>query len=142
MSEIGQLERETQNRVIELFREQLGYDYLGNWIDRKNTRNVEEKWLRPFLQSRGYDEALIARALFEFQKTATDQSQSLYDINRAVYEKLRYGVKVRVEVGENTKSSASSRCIASETGNDSFRFKASAATAKGRKEKANALTKT
>jgi hypothetical protein len=29
-----------------------------------------------------------------------------------------------------------------ETGNDSFRFKASAATTKGRMEKANALTRT
>jgi hypothetical protein len=34
------------------------------------------------------------------------------------------------------------RCHILETGNDSFRFKASTATAKGRKEKANALTKT
>lgn len=33
-------------------------------------------------------------------------------------------------------------CHILETGNDSFRLKASAATAKGRKEKANALTKT
>ena len=33
-------------------------------------------------------------------------------------------------------------CHILETGNDSFRFKASTATAKGRKEKANALTKT
>ncbi|NMD06503.1 MAG: ATP-binding protein [Phyllobacteriaceae bacterium] len=33
-------------------------------------------------------------------------------------------------------------CHILETGNDSFRFKASAATVKGRKEKANALTKT
>ena len=104
MSEIGQLERETQNRVIKLFREQLGYDYLGNWIDRDNTRNIEETWLRPFLKSRGYDEALIDRALFEFQKVASDQSRSLYDVNRAVYELLRYGVKVKAEVGENTKN--------------------------------------
>jgi hypothetical protein len=33
-------------------------------------------------------------------------------------------------------------CHILETGNDSFRFKASAATAKGRKEKTNALTNT
>jgi len=33
-------------------------------------------------------------------------------------------------------------CHILETGNDSFRFKASTATAKRRKEKANALTKT
>jgi hypothetical protein len=33
-------------------------------------------------------------------------------------------------------------CHIIETGNDSFRFKASTATTKGRKEKADALTKT
>jgi hypothetical protein len=33
-------------------------------------------------------------------------------------------------------------CHILETGNDSFRFKVGDATAKGRKEKANALTKT
>ena len=34
MSTIGQIEKRTQNRVVALFRDRLGYDYLGNWIDR------------------------------------------------------------------------------------------------------------
>jgi type I restriction enzyme R subunit len=34
MTDIGQKERATQNRVIKLFRERLGYDYLGNWEDK------------------------------------------------------------------------------------------------------------
>ena len=35
---------------------------------------------------------------------ATDQSRSLYDINRSVYDLLRYGVKVKADVGEQTQT--------------------------------------
>jgi type I restriction enzyme R subunit len=90
--------------VVALFRDQLGYDYLGNWIDREGNRNIEEAWLRPFLEACGHDEALINRALFDLQKAATDQSRSLYDVNRSVYDLLRYGVKVKAEVGEQTQT--------------------------------------
>ncbi len=31
MSTIGQIEKKTQRRVVKLFRETLGYDYLGDW---------------------------------------------------------------------------------------------------------------
>jgi len=44
VSAIGQPERVTQNRVIKLFREVLGYDYLGDWSERSNS-NVEEALL-------------------------------------------------------------------------------------------------
>ena len=99
---VGQIEKKTQARVVALFRETLGYDYLGNWIDRDNNCNIEENFLRPFLKTQGYDDALIARALFELNKAATDQSRSLYDVNRSVHDLLRYGVKVKPEIGENT----------------------------------------
>jgi type I restriction enzyme R subunit len=36
MSNIGDIERTTQNRVIKLFQEKLGFRYLGNFEDRQN----------------------------------------------------------------------------------------------------------
>lgn len=104
MSTVGQVEKKTQARIVELFRDQLGYAYLGNWLERKGNRNIEEDLLRSYLKGRGYDDALITRALFEIQKVSTDQSRSLYDVNRSVYDLLRYGVKVKAEIGENTQT--------------------------------------
>ena len=63
MSSVGQRERQTQARVIRLFHQELGYDYLGNWIDRENNRNIEEALLRDWLKRRGYADSLITRAL-------------------------------------------------------------------------------
>jgi type I restriction enzyme R subunit len=40
MNNIGKLERETQNRVIQLFQKELGYEYLGNWEERDHNSNV------------------------------------------------------------------------------------------------------
>src|SRR5574340_399192 len=105
MPSVGQIEKRTQRRVVKLFREQLGYDYLGDWTDRASTRNIEEQYLRPFLRDRqGYDDALISRALYLLEKTASDQSKSLYARNKALYELLRYGLKVKAEVGDNTQT--------------------------------------
>jgi type I restriction enzyme R subunit len=56
------------------------------------------------LIDQGNDDALVTRAIFELGKVAGDQSRSLYDINHSVYELLRYGVKVRPEIGENTQN--------------------------------------
>jgi type I restriction enzyme, R subunit len=55
MSPVGDNERITQNRVISLLtnKDQLGFEYLGNWHDRENNSNVEESYLRKYLQSRG-----------------------------------------------------------------------------------------
>jgi len=100
MSTVGQIERATQNRVVKLFRDTIGYDYLGDWHDRPNNRNIEEDYLRAWLNGQ-YDEALITRAIAELQRVAGDQSRIAYDVNRSVYERLRYGVKVSTGVGEN-----------------------------------------
>ena len=104
MSTVGQIERATQNRVVKLLREQLGYTYLGNWEVRQDNSNIEERYLRPFLKRQGYSDALISKALYELHKVAGDQTRSLYDINKAVYGLLRYGVQVKPDVGENTET--------------------------------------
>ena len=104
LNAVGQIERKTQNRVVKLFREKLGYEYLGNWIDRKDNRNVEAGLLRAFLKKQGHDDDLISRTLYLLEKEAGDQSKSLYDRNKAVYGLLRYGVKAKSEVGENNQT--------------------------------------
>ena len=104
MSNVGQIEKVTQARVVKLFCDKLGYDYLGNWTDRAGNRNIEADRLRAFLNRQSYDEALISRAIHLVDKAASDTSKSPFDRNKAVYELLRYGVKVRPEVGENTQT--------------------------------------
>jgi len=105
MSTVGQIEKKTQQRVVKLFREQLGYDHLGDWADREGNRSIEDDLLRRFLsEQQGYDEALIERALHLLDKAAGDTSKSLYDRNRAVYDLLRYGVKVKAEAGDSTQT--------------------------------------
>lgn len=60
---IGLPERATQSRVLELFRDELGYRYLGDWRDRDNNSNVEENLLTDFLTRSGYDAAQISKAI-------------------------------------------------------------------------------
>jgi type I site-specific restriction-modification system R (restriction) subunit len=102
MSKVGQIERITQNRVVKLFQNRLGYDYLGNRQDRPDNKNIEEAWLRPFLVRQGHTESVIVRAIHELNKVAGDQTKSFYDINKELYSLLRYGVKVKPDIGENT----------------------------------------
>lgn len=40
MSNVGQIERKTQNRVVGLFQSALGYEYLGNWEYRESNSNI------------------------------------------------------------------------------------------------------
>ena len=57
MNAVGQPERATQNRVIALFRDELGYRALGDWTDRPGNSNIEEKLLTAYLTKRGYSPA-------------------------------------------------------------------------------------
>lgn len=104
MSTVGQKEKKTQERVVKLFRDTLGYEYLGNWIDRVGNRNVDHELLSSFLTRQGYDDALITRAIHLLDKAAGDQSKSIYDRNKAVYEMLRYGIYVKPEIGEQVQT--------------------------------------
>lgn len=103
MSKVGEIERITQNRVIALMQKELEYDYLGNWEDRENNSNVEEELLRKWLLER-YDQNLTDKAIYEFTKAVSDQSRSLYDVNKEVYSMLRYGVTVQPEIGQNKQT--------------------------------------
>ena len=93
MSDIGKPERATQNRVIALFRDQLGYAYLGNWSDRASNSNLEEGLLTANLAKRGYSPAAISGALHRIKTEADNKGRKLYDTNRAVYELLHKGLR-------------------------------------------------
>lgn len=52
MSQVGQRERLTQNRVVQMFRQQLGDRYLGDWGDQANNSNIETDLLTNFLRDK------------------------------------------------------------------------------------------
>ncbi|WP_276372701.1 HsdR family type I site-specific deoxyribonuclease [Chryseolinea sp. H1M3-3] len=98
-------ERDTQNRIINLFQKQLKYRYLGNWYERENNSNIEEDILISFLRDKKkYDPTLINKAIFDFKKAASDQSNDLYNVNKSVYSLLRYGIKVKGETGDQKET--------------------------------------
>ena len=49
---VGQREKATQKRVIKLFAQELGYTYLGDFTERKNS-NIEIELLMKFLTRKG-----------------------------------------------------------------------------------------
>ncbi|MBE9220109.1 type I restriction endonuclease subunit R [Dolichospermum flos-aquae] len=105
MSEVGQSERATQNRVVQLFQQQLDYTYLGNWHKRDNNSNVESDLLTIFLRdTQKYNHTIINKALDELNKLNQDTTKNLYDVNKEIYGLLRYGIKVNPEAGEKTQS--------------------------------------
>tara|TARA_R100000306_G_scaffold57998_1_gene56326 strand:- start:1958 stop:5068 length:3111 start_codon:yes stop_codon:yes gene_type:complete len=106
MSDVGQKERKTQNRIVELFREQLEYDYLGDWHDREELNsNIETGLLESWLGKRGVSDTLIKRALRELEHAAAlGDGRHLYDANKNVYSLLRYGVKVKEGAGEQNQT--------------------------------------
>lgn len=103
MSWISEPERATQQRVIALFCNDLGYRYLGDWSERSNS-NIEPELLSAHLTKSGYSAAQISRALDILQREAGNHGRSLYANNQAVYGLLRYGVPVKVEAGQVTET--------------------------------------
>ena len=100
MSDIGKPERVTQNRVIALFRDELGYRYKGDWSDRPGNSNIEEKLLTDYLNGAGYSPDQISRAVYLLKTEATNPNRNLYENNKAVYSLLRYGVDVQTQAGQ------------------------------------------
>ena len=74
MRNVGKSERETQDRIISLFHDELGYDYLGNWIDREGNSNIEEVLLHAYLTRCGYTQKQINVALY-LAENRSEQTQ-------------------------------------------------------------------
>ncbi len=104
MTDLGQIERKTQSRIVKLFQDYLHYEYLGDWQDREDNQAIEEKYLSAYLSKRGYSADLISKAIYELNKTAYAQNKTLYDINKEVYTLLRYGIQIKPELGENSQT--------------------------------------
>jgi type I restriction enzyme R subunit len=104
MSNIGKTERATQNRVIALFRDELGYRFLGDRSDRANNSNIEDDLLSAHLIHAGYSTPQISRAIHLLRVEAENPHRSLYENNKAVYSMLRYGVPVKIEAGKVTET--------------------------------------
>ncbi len=104
MKTVGLPERVTQNRVIKLFCDELGYRYLGDWTDRPRNSNIEEGLLTDWLTKQGCNSAQISRALHALHVEADNHSRGLYHNNRVVYGLLRYGIQVKTEAGSDTET--------------------------------------
>lgn len=105
MSNVGQRERATQDRVVQFFQTDLNYRYLGNWIDRENNRNIEPAILTAWLEKRGVSTALIQRVLRQLDSAAAlGEGKKLYYANQDVYSLLRYGVKDKEGAGEQNQT--------------------------------------
>lgn len=94
----------TQKRIINMFKDPnlLGYEYLGDLKDEYNS-NINKELLEKFLNDK-HDSKIIKDAIYELEKVATDQNKSLYNINKEMYSLLRYGVKIREDVGDNSET--------------------------------------
>lgn len=104
MTDIGQIERKSQNRIIRFFQEELGYDYLGNWGSRKHNSNVEAELLHRHLRKQGYKNELAQMAIDKLSRAAKSEAADLYETNKQIYEILRYGTSIKLAKGKNAQS--------------------------------------
>ncbi len=104
LSSLNQLERITQDRVIQLFRQDLGYEYLGNLHDQNN-KNINPDVLIHWLKKQGYSDTLITKALRQLDMAAAlGDGKALYQANQAVYQLLRYGIKESEGAGQQNQT--------------------------------------
>ena len=103
MRTVGQPEKQTQENVIEFFKQELGYEYLGNWQYRPNNSNIEKELLTNWLkrQKEDHSDEIIEKVLLKLEQDAElSGSKILYDVNGKIYERLRYGMPIRPSAGK------------------------------------------
>lgn len=100
MNTVSKPERATQDRVIELFTQQLGYRHLGDWSEREANHCIEESLLTAHLVRQGYSPAHISAALHRLRSDALLHGRTLVAANQAVCQRLCYGMSVKVAAGE------------------------------------------
>ena len=104
MSNVGQRERATQQRIVDFFQSELGYRYLGDKHDQDN-KNIDVAQLSTWLRQRGTSEMLITRAMRQLEiAAALGEGKKLYYANKEVYRLLRYGVKGKEGAGEQNQT--------------------------------------
>lgn len=100
MPETPRPERKTQDRVVKLFTDTLGYRYLDKWDQREDNSAIEEDLLRANLGARGYSDRQINAAVRQLEIAADSSNAKLYEFNMRTYRLLRYGAKVQTEIGK------------------------------------------
>lgn len=91
---IGAPEKATQERLLDLFVDELGYKYLGNKTDDWN-ENILPDLLWANLERRGYPRRVAQAAIVQLQSSAASLvNGDLYAANKEVYSLLKYGAKV------------------------------------------------
>ena len=79
MNHIGQPARAPQDRVLALFRDELGYRNLGDWTHRAGNSNIEEALLTADLGKSGCSAAHVANVLYALRTEAGDRIAALTD---------------------------------------------------------------
>jgi len=103
---IGEPERPVQNRLVRLFKQQLGYHYLGNYEYRSENKNIERKLLMQFLtnEHNHWSEAEAKKAVAALEKTARCTPETMAVKNQEVYSMLRYGVNITPDDGTKKRT--------------------------------------
>ena len=104
MPHIDQIEKVTQNRVINFFKDKLHYTYLGDLHDSENENIIQERLYSYLTGKGGYSEKLASRAINMLVRASTNLQHGLYDANKEVYRLLKYGAKIKEDIGESEKT--------------------------------------